>query len=297
MNHGRRSILLKTASAAGSMGLGLEAFAHERPAVSASAMRLISIGGALTEIIYLLKADTELVGVDTTSIYPTAATRLPNVGYARSLSAEGILALRPTQLFATAEAGPPIVLKQIIDAGIPLSILPSGHQFIDVINRVRTIGRLVHKTDAAEAFASRLLLEWNATQKRVANSKLHKTRVLFVLSQNPSQLMVGGEKTSAAAMIAYAGAHNAISEVSGFKPLTPEAVIAANPDVLLLTDQGMKAVGGIGGVLRLPGIKQTRAGREQKVVSLEAMYLLGFGPRMPLAVTELNLLLQRHGLS
>jgi iron complex transport system substrate-binding protein len=256
-------------------------------------MRLISIGGALTEIVYSLHAHTELVGVDTTSIYPTEASRLPNVGYARSLSTEGILALRPTQLLATAEAGPPIVLKQIIDSGIPLSILPSGHQFIDVIDRVRTIGRLLHKTDAAEALASRLLLEWNNTQKRVVNSKINNTRVLFILSQNPSQLMVGGEKTSAAAMIAYAGARNAISGLSGFKPLTPEAVIAANPDVLLLTDQGIKSVGGIGGVLRLPGIKQTRAGREQKVVSLEAMYLLGFGPRMPLAVAELNLLLQQ----
>ena len=293
MNHGRRNNLLKSASAAGWMGLGLEAFAHERPVVTTSAMRLISIGGALTEIIYLLKADTELVGVDTTSIYPTAATRLPNVGYARSLSAEGILALRPTQLIATEDAGPPIVLRQIVDAGIPLSILPSSHQLKDVIDRVRTIGELVHKTDTAKALASRLVLEWNNTQQRVANSKIKNTRVLFILSQNPSQLMVGGEKTSADAMIAYAGARNAISGVSGFKPLTPEAVIAANPDVIVLTDQGMKAIGGISGVLRLPGIKQTRAGKEQKVVSLEAMYLLGFGPRMPLAVAELNLLLQQ----
>jgi iron complex transport system substrate-binding protein len=293
MNHGRRNILLKSASAAGWMGLGLEAFAKQPTATSAGAMRLISIGGALTEIIFLLKADAELVGVDTTSIYPTEATRLPNIGYTRSLSSEGILALRPTQLIATEDAGPPIVLRQIVDAGIPLSILPSGHQFIDVINRVRTIGRLVHKTDAAEVLAMRLLLEWKNTQERVANSKLKNTRVLFILSQNPSQLMVGGEKTSADAMIAYTGARNAISGLSGFKPLTPEAVIAADPDVLLLTDQGMKAVGGIGGVLRLPGIKQTRAGREQNIVSLETMYLLGFGPRMPLAVAELNLLLQR----
>jgi len=292
MNHGRRSILVKSVTAAGWMGLGLEAFAYERTAISSKAMRLISIGGALTEIIYLLKADTELVGVDTTSIYPTAATRLPNVGYARSLSAEGILALRPTQLIATEDAGPPIVLRQIGDAGIPVSMLPSGHQFIDVINRVRTIGRLVHKTDAAEVLASRLLLEWSSTQKRVANSKINNTRVLFILSQNPSQLMVGGEKTSAAAMIAYAGARNAITGVSGFKPLTPESVIAANPDVIVLTDQGMKAVGGISGVLRFPGVKQTRAGKEQNIISLEAMYLLGFGPRMPLAVAELNLLLQ-----
>jgi iron complex transport system substrate-binding protein len=275
------------------MTFGLETLAHERTGTSSNAMRLISIGGALTEIVYLLKANTQLVGVDATSIYPTAATRLPNVGYARNLSAEGILALRPTQLIATEDAGPPIALRQIGDAGIPVSMLPSGHQFIDVINRVRTIGRLVHKTDAAEVLASRLLLEWKNAQERVANSKINNTRVLFILSQNPSQLMVGGEKTSADAMIAYAGARNAIFGVSGFKPLTPEAVIAANPDVILLTDQGMKAVGGISGVLRFPGVKQTRAGKEQNIISLEAMYLLGFGPRMPLAVAELNLLLQQ----
>jgi iron complex transport system substrate-binding protein len=293
MNHCRRKILVQSGSVVGWMALGIDVFAHERTATSAHAMRLISIGGALTEIVYLLKANTELVGVDTTSIYPAAATRLPNVGYARSLSAEGILALGPTQLIATEDAGPPMVLKQISDAGIPLIILPSGHQFKDLIERVSTIGRLVHKPDIAQALASRLHVEWNNTQERVSHSKRKNTRVLFVLSQNPSQLMVGGEKTSADAMISYAGARNAISGVSGFKPLTPEAVIAANPDVILVTDQGMKAVGGIDGVLRFPGISQTRAGKEQKIISLEAMYLLGFGPRMPLAVAELNVLLQR----
>ncbi len=292
MNHGRRNIVLKSASAAGWMTFGLDAFAQQPTATSAGAMRLISIGGALTEIVYLLKANSQLVGVDTTSIYPAAATRLPNVGYARSLSAEGILALRPTQLIATEDAGPPVVIKQIIDAQIPLTILPSGHQFKDLTDRVSSIGRLVHKTDSAQALASRLVLDWNNTQEKVTHSKLKNTRVLFILSQNPSQLMVGGEKTSADAMITYAGGRNAISGFRGFKPLTPEAVIAANPDVLLLTDQGMKAVGGIGGVLRFPGVSQTRAGKEQNIVSLEAMYLLGFGPRMPSAVAELNLLLQ-----
>jgi iron complex transport system substrate-binding protein len=293
MNQDRRNILVQSVSAAGSIALGYEAFAQVRTATPARAMRLISIGGALTEIVYLLKANTELVGVDTTSIYPATATRLPNVGYARSLSAEGILALRPTQVLATEDAGPPMVLKQISDAGIPLTILPSSNQFKDLIDRVNTIGRLVHKTDIAHALASRLHVEWSNTQERIANSKHKNIRVLFILSQNPSQLMVGGAKTSADAMIAYAGARNAIAGLTGFKPLTPEAVIAANPDVILVTDQGMKAVGGIGGVLRFPGISQTRAGKEQKIISLEAMYLLGFGPRMPLAVAELNVLLQR----
>jgi iron complex transport system substrate-binding protein len=292
MNRDRRNILVQSAFALGWMPLALEAFAHQRTTTSTRAMRLISIGGALTEIVYLLKANTELVGVDTTSLYPATATRLPNVGYARSLSAEGILALRPTQVLATEDAGPPMVLKQISNAGIPLTILPSSHQFKGLIDRVSAIGRLVHKTDAAEALTSQLFLEWKNTQERVSHSKVNNIRVLFVLSQNPSQLMVGGANTSADAMIAYSGARNAIAGLSGFKPLTPEAVIAANPDVILLTDQGMKAVGGIGGVLRFPGISQTRAGKEQKIISLEAMYLLGFGPRMPLAVTELNQLLQ-----
>ena len=296
MNPDRRNILVQSASAAGWIVFGLEAVAQERTATSGRAMRLISIGGALTEIVYLLKANTELVGVDTTSIYPATATRLPNVGYARSLSAEGILALLPTQLIATEDAGPPIVLKQIIDARIPLAILPSSHEFKGLIDRVNTIGRLVQKADIAQALASRLHLEWSNTQERVSHSKLNNMRVLFVLSQNPSQLMVGGKNTSADAMIIFAGARNAIAGLSGFKPLTPEAVIAANPDVILVTEQGIKAVGGIAGVLRFPGISQTRAGKEQKVISLEAMYLLGFGPRMPLAVTELNQLL-RHAMA
>jgi len=293
MNHDRRNIVVKSASAAGWITLGLDALAQQPTATSAGAMRLISIGGALTEIVYLLKANTQLVGVDTTSIYPASATRLPNVGYARSLSIEGILALRPTQVLASEDAGPPMVLKQITDARIPLTILPSGHQFKDLIDRVSAIGKLVHKTDAAEALVSQLRLEWRNTQERVADSKYKNIRALFILSQNPSQLMVGGAKTSADAMIAYAGARNAIVGFSGFKPLTPEAVIAANPDVILLTDQGMQAVGGISGVLRFPGISQARAGKEQKVISLEAMYLLGFGPRMPLAVAELNQRLQQ----
>ncbi len=293
MNPDRRNILIQSVSAAGWISFGLEAFAQERTATPARAMRLISIGGALTEIVYLLNANTELVGVDTTSIYPLVVTRLPNVGYARSLSAEGILALRPTQLIVTEDAGPPIVLKQIVDAQIPLTILPSSHQFKGLIDRVNAIGRLVHKAKTAQALTVRLQEEWSNTQERVTHSKHKNLRVLFVLSQNPSQLMVGGEKTSADAMIRFAGAHNAISGLHGFKPLTPEAVIAANPDVILVTDQGMKAVGGISGVLRFPGISQTRAGKEQNIVSLETMYLLGFGPRMPLAVAELNQFLQQ----
>lgn len=293
MNASRRHLVKHSLAAGGLVAIGLNAFAQNKSAQSARAMRLVSIGGALTEIIYALRADADLVGVDTTSIYPSAATQLPSLGYARRLSSEGILALRPTQLISTEDAGPPIVLKQIADAGIPMTILPSHYRFEGVIERVQKIGELIGKRDDAKALTHQLKMQWHQTQDQVASSRIKNLRVLFILSQNPSQVMVSGDKTSADAVIVYAGARNAISGFSGFKPLTPEAVIAANPDVILMTDQGMKAVGGIGGVLRFPGIDQTRAGKQRKIVSLEAMYLLGFGPRLPMAVADLNALLQQ----
>jgi iron complex transport system substrate-binding protein len=293
MNRLRRNILIHSLSTAGLLTLAGNGFAQDRATSLSRTTRVISIGGALTEIIYLLNASEKLVGVDTTSIYPEAATNLPNVGYARSLSSEGILALRPTQVIATQDAGPPVVLKQISAAGIPLTVLQSHFQFPGLIERVQKIGDLIDQSSAAQDLVRQLNLEWTKTQEQVAHSRVKKVSVLFILSQNPSQIMVAGERTSADAVIAYAGARNAIFGFSGYKPLTPEAVISANPDVILMTTQGIKAVGGIDGVLGFPGIDKTIAGRQKKIVSLETMYLLGFGPRMPAAVADLNKLLQQ----
>ena len=103
--------------------------------------------------------------------------------------------------------------------------------------------------------------------------------------------MVGGRETGADAMLAYAGAVNVMggsASFAGYKPLTPEAVIAARPDIVLVTDQGLKASGGVDGILKLPGLAQTPAGRTHRIVSQEAMLLLGFGPRMPQALMELD---------
>jgi iron complex transport system substrate-binding protein len=112
-------------------------------------------------------------------------------------------------------------------------------------------------------------------------------RVLFVLSHAMNQVRIAGRDTAADAMIRYAGATNALGEVAGFKPLTPEAAIAAAPDLILGTEQGLAAAGGIDGLLAAPGLAATPAGRARRVVALEAMFLLGFGPRLPQAVVQL----------
>lgn len=254
----------------------------------AAPQRIVSIGGALTEIIWALGVGTDLVGVDTTSLYPAAVTKLPSVGYARSLSSEGILALAPTQVVATEDAGPPAVLRQISSAGVPVSILAANHRFEGVLERVSRMGSLLGRAAQASQLASTLQNDWHRVRQSILTREGRSPRVLFVLSHSPNQVMVGGKNSSAAAMIEYAGASNAVQEFDGFKPLTPEAVIAAKPDIVLLTDQGLGAIGGINGALKLPGLNQTPAGQKRRVIALEAMFMLGFGPRLPAAVSELN---------
>ncbi|MDN2712763.1 helical backbone metal receptor [Janthinobacterium sp. SUN118] len=253
--------------------------------------RIVSVGGALTEIVYALDAQAELVGVDTTSLYPASAQKLPQVGYARTLSSEGVLSLAPTQLIATEEAGPQTVLRQVRDAGVPVAVLNANNRFEGLLERVKQVGQITGRIEPAARLAHSLRQQWDGAVARVQQRQHAPVRVLFILAHAPNQVMVGGRETGADAMLAYAGAVNVMGGHGGFagyKPLTPEAVIAARPDIVLVTDQGLKASGGVDGILKLPGLAQTPAGRRHRIVSLEAMLLLGFGPRMPQALAELD---------
>lgn len=291
MPHARRIFLNQLGAALAAVCLPQLALGNE--AGKKTARRIVSVGGGLTEIIYALGAEKELVGVDTTSLYPEAATKLPSVGYARALSSEGILALSPTLVLATEDAGPPAVLRQVGTAGVPVSILSANDKFEGVIERIQQVGSLIERSAQASRLESQLRQDWQRARAPILARKTSAPRVLFILSHSPAQIMVGGRKTSADAMIAYAGARNAVDGFDGFKPLTPEAVIAAQPDIVLFTEQGMGVVGGVDGALKLPGLAQTPAGQKRRIVALEAMFMLGFGPRLPQALSALDLLLTK----
>lgn len=252
--------------------------------------RIVSIGGALTETLFALGAQADLVGADTTSLFPDAARQLPSVGYARALSAEGVLSLRPTLVVASQEAGPPAVLRQIESARVPLALLDADHRFEGVVARTQRLAELCGRVETGRALAAELQQRWAQAQhqvaKRAAGGK-PAPRALFVLSHSMAQVRVSGGGTAADAMLRYAGSVNVLASVDGYKPLTPEAAIAAAPDVILATDQGLQAAGGIDGLLKAPGLAQTPAGRARRVVALEALLLLGFGPRLPQAVAAL----------
>ena len=256
--------------------------------------RIISVGGAITEIIFALNASNDLVAVDTTSNFPESVQKLPNVGYARALSAEGVLALAPTQIIASEDAGPPAVIRQLTSSGIPLAVLPAHHKFEGVLDRIRQIGELTGTQAQATTLMHSLQQEWTKVRTPIAQRKGKAAKVVFILAHAPNQIMVAGRETAAHAVLEYAGASNALiaangaNGFNGYKPLTPEAMIAAQPDIILVTEQGLKASGGIDAILKLPGVEQTPAGRKRRVLSQEAMLMLGFGPRLPSAISQLD---------
>ncbi len=274
--------------AAGLAGAALPGMGWAQGAASApaAAKRLVSLSGSLTEVVYLLQAQGLLVGTDTTSLYPEAAKKTAKVGYVRQLSAEGLLSLKPDSVIGTTEAGPPVVLDQIRQAGVRVSLVASKHSWAEVQEKISVVGRETGRLAQAQQLQTQLDAQWNQVQVQVAKAA-RKPRVLFMMSHSGAPL-VSGRGTAANALLGFAGTVNVITEFDGYKPLTAEAMAAAAPDVIINTTQGIEALGGEAAFWQRPELALTPAFAKKALVTLEASHLLGFGPRLPTAVQELH---------
>ncbi len=252
--------------------------------------RIVSVGSALTEIVYTLGAEGQLVGVDTTSLYPEAAKALPQVGYMRALSAEGVLSLKPTLVIATTAAGPATTLDQLRATGVEVLVLPDHYDYDSVIAKIAAVGRVTGKEAEAAAMIARGRADMAELAKQLATAT-GKPRVLFLLSMGGGAPQAAGRDTAADGIIRLAGGTNAIDSYAGYRPLTPEAVLASRADFVLVTRQTVQAMGGIEAVLNQPSLRQTPAGRAGKVLQFDTLLLLGFGPRTPQAAQELAMAL------
>lgn len=259
--------------------------AHAQGAHPATA-RVVSVGSSVTEIIYALGAEKLLVGVDTTSLYPDAARALPQVGYMRALSAEGVLSLKPSLVIATTAAGPATTLDQLRATGIEVLVLPDAYDYDSVVEKIDAIGKRVGKTAEAAAMIAQGRAEMAALAGRLKSAPA-RPRVLFLLSMGSGAPQAAGQHTAADGIIRLAGGTNAVEGYTGYRPLTPEAVIASRADYVLVTRQTVDAVGGIEGVLNQPSLRQTPAGKAGRVLQFDTLLLLGFGPRTPQAATQL----------
>jgi iron complex transport system substrate-binding protein len=255
--------------------------------------RLVTVGGSLTEIAFALGVGGEIVGVDSSSTFPAEATKLPQVGYQRALSAEGVLALRPTLVLASQDAGPPAALEQIRSAGVAVQVIQAEPSAEGALAKIRRAAAALGRAAEGEALATRLDSALKEAQAQ-ANGK-PRLRVLCVYARGAGTVLISGKGSAAAAMVALAGAENAAPEIEGSKPLTPESALAARPDVLLATTHGIEGLGGVEALLRQPGLADTPAGKARRVVVLDDLLLLGFGPRTGEAVRRLIEELHRRG--
>ncbi len=254
--------------------------------LAGAAERLLTIGGAVTEMVYALGKGDDIIANDITSYYPEQANKLPKIGYMRTLSAEGLLSMRPSFIIADAGAGPLNVLEQIRNAGVNVVQLREEHTPEHVADNIRQLGKLLQATGTEKLVAS-YQADWNAAQARVA-ALPGSTRVLFVLDHTGKNPQAAGDDTAANAMIKLARAQNVMSgQFKGYKPLTAEAMVAAAPEVIITTHEAIQAGGGLEAFLNKPGLRMTPAGKAKRVVSMDSLLLLGFTPRLPAAVSEL----------
>lgn len=265
--------------------IGILSFAllSTSPLLAETNQRIISVNGTITEMIYALNLESQLVAVDSTSYFPKQATSLPNVGYQRTLTTEGILNLKPTQIVGLESAGPPATIQNLKDAGVPLQLFPDEFKLETPTNRLLGIGKLFGKEKEAAALAKTI-------KEQLQKLKISKTniKVLFIYSRNPSSVFISGTGTAAHAMIELSGAKNAVSEFSEYKSLTSEALVKANPDIILMPEKSASGFGGEKAIWDINGMEFTRAGKEKNLILVDDLLLLGFGPRLPLALKTLN---------
>ncbi|GAB3634579.1 hemin ABC transporter substrate-binding protein [Hymenobacter arcticus] len=256
-------------------------------AVAAPAPRIVSLSGTISEIICDLGRQSQLVGVDVTSTYPAALDKLPKVGHTRNISSEGVLAQSPTLVVGTTESLKPEVAAQLKSAGVRVELFKQAYS----VEGTKQLIKEVAAAFGASAEVPALLKKLDAQLTQV-HKPTKAPKVLFIYARGTGTMMVAGAGTQVEKIIQLAGGQNAATGFAEFKPLTAEALVAANPDVLLLFDSGLQSLGGKAGLLQIPGIAQTTAGRTGRVVEMDGQLLTGFGPRLGLAATELAKKLQ-----
>lgn len=251
----------------------------------ALAQRVVSIGGTVTEIVYLLGAQDQLVASDTSSIYPTAANQMPKVGYQRSLSVEGVLSVHPDKVLITPASGPAKVLQQLKETGITLVNIQAPDTKQGIFDKVAQVAAALNEEKKGQVAIKRLEEAFNKISVP-ASWKQKPPRLLFVLQMGGAP-MVAGSGTAPDALFNMAGAKNAAASIQGYKTLTPEALITAQPDVIVVSTQGQSRAGN-DAIWSLPGISSTPAGQSHRLVTLDALLALGLGPRTPQAITLIH---------
>ena len=253
--------------------------------------RIVSLNGDLTEIIFELGFGENVVGVDITTTYPPEAAALNDqgqtVGFAQQLAAEAVLRFEPTLVIGDQQVAPPEVLEQLRGAGIPVVILETQTTLDGVETKILEVAEILGVPDEGGELAERVMGEIDAARALAATDD-SDPKIAYVYVRGPQVVFLFGAGMPTQGMIEGAGAIDAGAEagVFGPAPLTPEALVAAAPDLIVLPEAGLAALGGIEAFLELPGVAETPAAQNDAFLDYDEAYFFNLGPRAGQALDE-----------
>ncbi|WP_131917524.1 heme/hemin ABC transporter substrate-binding protein [Chromatocurvus halotolerans] len=263
----------KSALVAGCLFLaGTTAQAMSCGEVAADATRIAVAGGSLTEILYELGEEQRIVAVDRTATYPDAAQALPQIGYVRDLSAEGILSLEPTLVLGEHDMGPPEVVAQLESLGVDMLIVPESFDTAGVAEKIRCVAAAVGNPSAGETLVASTL----APLEKQTGTEARGVVLLGVRGGAP---LAAGRNTSGHGLLTMAGLDNAMRDIDGWKGVSEEAMLLAAPDFIVITQRGLDDAGGMQALLAHPALRLTPAAQNRRIIAMDGMAMLGFGPR------------------
>lgn len=241
--------------------------------------RIVSLAKGVGETLVALGVGARVVGRDETSD-AAELTGAELVTKAHSASAEKVLSLTPDLVIIDASTTPPEAITQIKDAGVRVVEVPEAYSIDGIAARTHAVADAV---GVSSAVADQVVAEASGTDagsSPTASPTGPKVAFLYVRGTSAIYL-VGGKGSGADALINAAGGIDAgaAAGYDAFVPLTAEAVATLNPDVILVMGKGLESVGGVDGLVALPGVAQTKAGQDRRVIAVDDTLLLSFGPR------------------
>jgi len=251
-------------------------------------LRVVSLSGFLTETLYFLGHGDKIVGRDVTSTYPKTAVALPNLGHVSKLNPEALLELKPDIIFVEEKnKNQAQILSQLEKSGIKvISISTTTHLNNSLTAARQIMAHLPTKKERLSGLSVKIEKDSLALTEFLSKNPADE-KVLFIYARGAGTLLAGGKNTSAGAAILHSGAQNAVTAFEDFKPLTPESLLASQPDVVLMFDSGLASLEGKKGLTKVPGMAKTPALINERIITMDGHYLTAFGPRAGEAMLEL----------
>ncbi|MEZ8029329.1 heme/hemin ABC transporter substrate-binding protein [Enterovibrio norvegicus] len=262
--------------------------ANDNSASRLNDVRIVSAGSTVTELLFALGADKNVVAVDLTSRHYLDGRDIPVMGYHRQLAPESLLALSPSHLIGSAEMGPDSTLSLLQAADVKVEALPTGNTLQDFNTRVDALSSLTHTQEKGEEIKTDVATHILQLKK---NAPAKKPSVMFMMLSDGRPLTVAGDETTVNTVIELAGGVNpAAASTTSYKQLSSEAIVQMQPEFILISQRTLDQVGGIDGVLKQqPLLAATPAAQNNRIIAINGYSILGgFGLASLELATSLN---------